>query len=142
MSFITFGRFPFGNQGCSDADIAELESKFGVRFPTPYRRFLSRFGRDDNASSSLRGSDYYVPVLFDLRSGAEELLMECGSPFALHPQDFVFLMHQGYQFFYFRADGTSDDPPVFYYFEGWKQPVQKFNAISDWLKECKVFSRW
>ena len=135
----SFGPFQIGHNGCSERQIVELESRFGIRFPSPYRRFLSRFGRDSDASSALRGSDYYLPRLPDLRSWADELLRESGSPFVLHPQDFVFLMHQGYQFFFYRADGESDDPPVFYYFEGWTQPVLKFSTVSDWLKECGAF---
>ena len=110
-----------------------------MRLPSSYRRFLARFGRDSDASSALRGSDYFVPVLFKLRSWAEELLQEDGSPFQLHSQDFVISMHQGYQFLFFRADGTSDDPPVFFCFEGRKQPEQKFASISDWLRECNVY---
>jgi len=135
---LNIGRFQIGQNGCSGAEIAALESRFGVRLPGPYRKFLSRFGRDRQASSVLGGSDYFVPVLFELRAWAEELLQENGSQFQLHPQDFVALMHQGYQFFYFRADGLSDDPPVFYYCEGWKQSEKKFGTISDWLKECGV----
>ena len=127
-----------GHDGCSDGEIAELESRFGIWLPRPYRRFLSRFGRDDDASSALRGSDYYIPRLFDLRSWAEELLRESRSPFALHPQDFVLLMHQGYQFYYFRADGASEDPPVFYFYEGRTQPEQKFSTVSDWLRKYGV----
>lgn len=136
---LSLGRFQIGHDGCSEKEIAELESRFGVRLPNPYRRFLRRFGRDDAASSSLRGSDYYVPLLFELRSWAEEMLRESGCPFALHPQDFIILMHQGYQFYYFRADGASDDPPVHCYLEGRTQPEEKFSAISDWLRECGVF---
>jgi hypothetical protein len=136
---LTFGRFQIGHDGCFDWEIAKLESKLGVRFPSPYRRFLRRLGRDNAASSALRGSDYFVPVLFELRPWAEELLRESGSPFALHPQDFILLMHQGYQFYYFRADGANDDPPVFEYIEGGAQPEQKFRSISDWLREYGVF---
>lgn len=136
---LTIGRFQIGHDGCFDWEIAKLESKLGVRFPSPYRRFLRRFGRDNAASSALRGSDYFVPVLFELRSWAEELLQESGSPFALHPQDFVLLMHQGYHFCYFRADGENDDPPVYFYCESRKQPEKKFGTISDWLREHGVF---
>ena len=135
---LTIGRFRIGQAGCSEREIARLESKFGVRLPSPYRKFLSRFGRDRDASSVLSGSDYFVPVLFELRAWADELLQENGSPFQLHPKDFVVLMHQGYQFFYFRADGTSDDPPVFFYFEGREQPEQKFSTVSEWLRTFDV----
>jgi hypothetical protein len=135
---VSIGEFQIGHSGCSDREIAKLESKFGVRLPGPYKNFLSRFGRDKSASRMMVGTDYFVPVLFKLRGWAEELLQEDGNPFQLHPQDFVFLMHQGYQFYYFRADGADDDPPVFYYLENSKQPEQKFESISDWLKKLGV----
>lgn len=134
----SLGRLQMGHDGCFEWEIAKLESRFCVRLPSPYRRFLSRFGRDNAASASLRGSDYYVPLLFDLRVWAEELLRDGGASFALHPQDFVIMMHQGYEFYYFRADGCSDDPPVHWYREGWTQPKESFNAISDWLRAHRV----
>lgn len=136
---LSIGKFQIGHSGCSDREIAKLESKFNVRLPGSYKRFLSRYGRDKNASSVLGGSDYFVPVLFKLRGWAEELLQEDGSPFQLHPQDFISLMHQGYQFFYFRADGADDDPPVFYYMEDSKKPEQKYGSVSDWLKKLGVY---
>jgi hypothetical protein len=42
-------------------------------------------------------------------------------------------MHQGYQFFYFIADGSSDDPPVYYYLEGEPEVVRRFERLSDLL---------
>jgi len=136
---LSIGKYQIGHSGCTDREIGKLESKFGVRLPGPYRKFLSRFGRDKNASPALSGSDYFVPVLFKLRGWAEELLQESGSHFQFHPQDFVVLMHQGYQFLYFRADGANHDPPVFYYLENQKQPEQKFGSVSDWLKAFEVY---
>jgi len=136
---LQLGRLQVGHDGCPRGQIDEIESSLGVRLPSSYRRFLARFGRDDGASAALRGSDYYLPLLLDLRSGAEELLRESNSSFALHPQDFVFWMHQGYQFCFFRADGSNQDPPVFYYFEGWPQPQEKFISVSDWLRDYGVF---
>lgn len=135
----SLGRFQIGYKGCSSREIEELEARFGVRLPSPYCRFLSRFGRDGVASPALRGSDYYMPLLFSLRAWAEDLLKADGSAFTLHPQDFVLFMHQGYQFCYFRADGASDDPPVFFYFEDWMQPEQRFSTLSDWLKTHGVY---
>jgi SMI1 / KNR4 family (SUKH-1) len=131
--------FQVGHGGCTRRQIGEIEARLGVQLPNSYRRFLSRFGRDTDACAALRGSDCCFSRLLDLRTWADQLLRESSAPFALHSQDFVFLMHQGYQFYFFRADGLSDDPPVFYFFEGWKQPEQKFSTITDWLKEYGVF---
>jgi hypothetical protein len=45
------------------------------------------------------------------------MLTEDGFPQKLPDDGFVFFMHQGYQFNFFRVSG-EDDPPVYRYFEG------------------------
>jgi hypothetical protein len=66
----------------------------------------------------------------DLHRAADTLLREDGQPL-LPKNAFVFLMHQGYHFMYFIADGQSDDPPVYYYLEGELRMVRKFDRFSD-----------
>lgn len=66
----------------------------------------------------------------DLREIAEQLLQENNQP-PLPAQAFVFLMHQGYQFLYFVADGKNDDPPVYGYLEGEQGIVKKFEHFSE-----------
>jgi hypothetical protein len=63
------------------------------------------------------------------------LLEESGRPFALPPDAVVFAMHQGYQFCYFHAEGITDDPAVFYYFEGWPAARQPNDRFSDWVAQ-------
>jgi hypothetical protein len=58
------------------------------------------------------------------------LLLENHQP-PLPNKAFVFFMHQGYQFMYFIADSSSDDPPVFYYLEGEPTTVQHYERLSD-----------
>src|SRR5689334_21971166 len=65
--------------GCSDEEIAEVETKCGFKLPTVYRSFLSKVGRD--AGPFLLGSDYYYPRLLELNDWAVELLNEDATEF-------------------------------------------------------------
>jgi hypothetical protein len=42
-------------------------------------------------------------------------------------------MHQGYSFYYFMADQTSEDPAVYAYLEGDNAPVMKAESFTAWL---------
>jgi hypothetical protein len=69
----------------------------------------------------------------DLNQSAIELLEEDGVENFLEGNDVVFMMHQGYQFWYFRADGNPD-PPVFGYHEKKLRP-DNFGKLSDFIKK-------
>lgn len=99
---------------CSDEEIRKLEAHAKVRLPNAYRTFLSMFGHD--AHRLWIGSDARYEQLGGFREVADEIAKEDGVE--LKPADFVFLMHQGYTFVYFTADGINDDPPVFQHIEG------------------------
>lgn len=113
-------------------EVAELERSAGL-LPASYKAYLLVAGREP--PSAWVGSDCTLRHLPGLREGAEELLRENGQP-ALPARAFVFLMHQGYQFFYFDADGENDDPPVFYYFEGERAVVRRFERFSELVATC------
>jgi len=119
--------------GCSREEIAALESRFEIKLPVAYRAFLRSMGHDTDWL--FVGTDCSYRHLSTLRRGAERLLARFGDPFMLHAEDFVFLMHQGYQFMYFRAD-ENPDPPVFYYLEGYSKPERKFGSFSQFLESC------
>lgn len=119
-------------RGCTPAEINEIERFYSLDLPASYRQWLLKYGREPKGQ--FVGSDCHYPVLLKLREWAEELLRDCSKPFVLGKEDFVFLMHQGYQFFYFKADGKLDDPPVYYYFEGWDEPKLVANSFSEWLR--------
>jgi len=113
---------------CSAAEVEGLEDHLRVTLPTAYKAYLRIAGR--HAPAAWVGSDCTVDKLPDLQEWGPELLRESGQP-PLPPQAFVFAMHQGYQFYYFLADGCSDDPPVFYYLEGEPAVVPRFERLSD-----------
>jgi hypothetical protein len=111
--------------------IAALEKHLGLPLPKAYQAYLLIAGSEP--PPELRGSDCYGNYLFKLREWGQELLKECSAPFELPDDAVVFLMHQGYQFFYFRADGITEDPAVYYYFEDWKEAECKYERFSDWI---------
>lgn len=118
--------------GCTPEEIASLERKFGIKLPELYRDWLRTMGR--SAGHYLQGSDAFYPALLELRDWATELLAENGNPFSLADDAFVFLMHQGYQFLYFRTGSQNPDPPVMYYFEG-KPQSQAWPNISGYFQQ-------
>lgn len=115
--------------GCSQSEIAAIETKFGLKLPASYKAFLQRMGKC--AGWLLEGSDFYYPDLLECRKAAEDLLRD-DPAFELSGSDFVFLQHQGYQFLFFDTAGTAD-PAVFRFVEGDKQPLKVADSFSDWL---------
>ena len=100
---------------CTEEEISALEQKVHLSLPTAYKEFLLTMGK--GTDTFLVGSDFLYPQLLDLQEVAKEMLTEDGFPQKLPEDAFVFFMHQGYQFNFFRTSG-EDDPPVYRYFEG------------------------
>src|SRR5437660_297312 len=88
-------------RGCRDDEIDHLEGSLGVKLPSIYRRFLARMGH--SAGVFLSGTDFLFASLPELRQQAERLLEEANVSFRLAEADFVFAVHQGYQFLYFTT---------------------------------------
>ena len=124
----------FSGVPCTTAEVDDLQRQFGVRLPAAYRAFLLLMGREPD--ESFVGSDCAYRHVKGLRTGAEELLVQSGPPFALSSQDFVFFMHQGYQFLYFPCDDASDDPPVYHYMEYEPAAKKVYERFSDWMAVC------
>lgn len=115
---------------CSTAELDRVEREASAPLPAAYKAYLLVAGREP--PTAWVGSDCTIHDLPKLFAGAQHLLEENKQP-ALPKQAFVFIMHQGYQFKYFIADGSSDDPPVFHYLEGEPETVQQFERLSDLL---------
>jgi len=100
---------------CTEQEVKALEERLNLTLPKAYQEFLLWAGH--GAGHFLRGSDCFYKDTLKIQNWAEELLNENHFPKQLPKDAFVFFMHQGYQFNFFRMrDG--DDPPVYFYIEG------------------------
>lgn len=119
--------------GCTDAEIADLESRLGLRLPQRYREFLRKAGR--GAGRLFRGTDVFYPALLNLQGWATELVAEEGGPFVLPADAIVIGMHQGYEFLFIRA-GEGDDPAVYRFVEGHLDRDTIAGAFSQYLAKA------
>jgi hypothetical protein len=80
--------------------------------------------------ASLIGTDLTISNL-GFKEGAVELLAENGIDNFLEEEDFVFMMHQGYIFWYFKADGSLN--PEVHGFSEVNNERKSFGCLSDFL---------
>lgn len=106
-----------------------LEKKYEIKLPKKYRDWFAEGGPKQD---EFIGTDMDVPYLPNLKEWAEEFLVDSKYKYSLPATCFVFAMHQGYQFMYFLCDG-SEDPEIWYYTEGDKEPCVKWNSFSEFV---------
>ena len=111
-------------------EIEQIETENNISLPELYRAFYYRCSF--SAPLKLVGTDLRNRNP-ELNKWALELLKEDRLKNFLDKDDFVFMMHQGYIFWYFKANGDSD-PIVFGYHEGRSKP-DNLGPISIFLKE-------
>jgi hypothetical protein len=114
-------------KGATEKEVSELESMYGVRLPPDYREFLLHAGW--GADGLWVGSDYWLVRLPSLHDSAVELMADAG--LEMPKGAFVFLMHQGYQFFYLLPDG------VYYYLEGNEDVEKKAESFAEFFEMVK-----
>lgn len=117
---------------CTEEEVSILEQKIGRFLPAAYREFLLWMGR--GTGGLFQGSECLYWDVIPLQKAAADLMQEdeFSGPF---PEDaFVLLMHQGYQFHFFRTS-EGDDPPVYHYLEGQEESSMKlvYSHFSDFL---------
>ncbi len=123
---------------CKENEIIGLERQLGISLPAAYQEFLLWIGH--GAGKFLRGSDCFFQHLPYLQEWALELLQENNFPENLPEDAFIFLMHQGYQFSFFRLL-EGEDPAIYSYCEGTKQTsfIKSHERFSDFLEtEVKI----
>lgn len=118
-------------QGCSEAEIDELERSEGCKLPQRYRDFLGLMGH--NAGKFNQGSSFLYHRVFGLTKYAKETM--ASGPFQLPENTFVFFSHQGYIFAYFKLS-EGDNPPVFTYMEGEQAPILWGNSFTEYLEKA------
>ncbi|MDR6569162.1 SMI1/KNR4 family protein [Chitinophaga ginsengisegetis] len=110
--------------------LSQIEKEDKILLPQIYKDFYRRCSR--SIPENLVGTDLrnHYP---DMNIGAIELLEEDGAEIFLESDDFVFMMHQGYMFWYFKANGNPD-PIVFGYHENRLKP-DNMGCFSNFIKE-------
>ena len=117
--------------GVFEADVADVETAAGCRFPAEYRDFLLMLGnRCPVLPSDL---SFAVSDLPSIRKQAEMQLKEAESPYTLGSEDHVFAMDSNGNFLMFRlSDG--DAPKVLSFCEAGVNPVPTDESFSEWLE--------
>ncbi|RSN54670.1 hypothetical protein [Actinomadura sp. WAC 06369] len=104
--------------GCTAGEIEALMAAQGVTaLPSLYREFLEFGGRTPYWLARYEWD--YTWLLEEAKDTAREIVVDDGLDWASFADTFVFQTHQGYLFFYFRAeDLTLPDPPYWVYRQG------------------------
>lgn len=89
--------------------LPDIEIQKGIKLPELYKKFFLHCSF--SIPAKLIGTDL-LNNNPDLNKFAHELLNEDRAQFSLDTDDIVFMMHQGYIFWYFKAN--SDPDPIVY----------------------------
>ncbi|MCY7334039.1 MAG: SMI1/KNR4 family protein [Pseudanabaena sp. CAN_BIN31] len=117
---------------CSQSEILSLEHHFHISLPTTYKVILRSMGH--GAENFWEGEDCFYRHLPQIQKLAKKLLKENNFPLPLPSDAFVFFMHQGYQFSFFKLS-EGDNPPVYSYLEDQEYPDfrKTHEKLSDFL---------
>ena len=113
-------------QGCSDAEIKEMEEHFRLSLPATYRSFLRAMGKSAG-NEFLRDCIFTYPNILKFRDQADNLAKAGGV--AIPKTAMVFLIHD-YQFHYFDTSDDVQDPPTYRYVEEDENAVQIFDTFT------------
>ncbi|MEK4854845.1 SMI1/KNR4 family protein [Paenibacillus sp. FSL H7-0756] len=113
---------------CNEDEILKLKKLMPTKeLPLTYLEFMCKAG---NGIEFLAGTHYSMKYILELKEWAVELLDENNFPKKLTDNQFVFMIHQGYMFWYFNLD-EGDNPPVYHYDES--LDLIDFRKVSDKL---------
>jgi len=120
--------------GCTEVEIAALESKYHVTLPATYRAYLATMGHD---SGRLLTHDHYAatyPHVVDMTAQCREDRDEFPDSRlpTLPPDALVIVGRLGEQFMMIRCS-APDDSPVWYFSEYDGEIKQSFGSVLDWL---------
>lgn len=112
-------------------EILNIEMYFKIKLPCDYIKFLSMMG--NGAVGFMTGSDVFGDVLLELKDWAKDVIIDNQLP-ELPDNSFVFWMHQGYQFAFFKLN-EGDNPEVYFFTEGkgLKEFIKIENSFTDFL---------
>lgn len=87
---------------CNEDEILKLKKLMPTKeLPLTYLEFMCKAG---NGIEFLAGTHYSMKYILELKEWAVELLDENNFPKKLTDNQFVFMIHQGYMFWYFNLD--------------------------------------
>ena len=120
--------------GCTDSEIAALESKYRITLPATYRAYLARMGKK---SGRLLTHDHYAatyPYVIEMTAQCREDRDEFPeSKLPDLPTDALVIVGRlGEQFLMIRCSKT-DDSPVWYFNEYDGALKQCYQSVLDWL---------
>ena len=110
--------------------LSRIEQEMQIELPEIYKDFYELCS--SCIPENLVGTDL-INNYSNLYEAAIELLEEDGVENFLDKDDFVFMMHQGYIFWYLNANGDLN-PIVYCYHEGKLKP-DNLGLFSDFIKE-------
>ncbi|WP_280388190.1 SMI1/KNR4 family protein [Nocardia wallacei] len=121
-------------EGCTDGEISALmQAQHVTRIPQSYREFLAYGGKNPYWLTHTGEWDY--DWLLEAKDLAREIAEDYNHDFAQFEDSFIFQTHQGYMFYYFRAEDLSATDPNFYIFTG-NDPVRDSGqSFTHWLSE-------
>ncbi len=115
---------------CTEQEIEQLEEWLNIELPAAYKEFLLWMGHRAGQLFADASCNYW-----DLEGNqtlAVEILHENSFPTSLPKDAFVFLINQGYKFYFFRLSEGAD-PPVYYYEELMQEPA--FPSVCEHFSE-------
>ena len=130
---------------CTKPEIILIEQNLDISLPTAYQEFLLWGGHE--AGGFWSGSDYCYQDLVELQLIAVEILEANCFPQQLPKDAFVFYMHQGYEFCFFRIS-EGENPPVYLFNENhdqssfWRNYLSFSDFLETWLRyQIKVLEK-
>jgi SMI1 / KNR4 family (SUKH-1) len=123
--------------GCSDVEIQEIELKYNIKFPRSYYIFLKEFGKSPSGLLGCMDIEYPCSLTQTEEFMNFMLLPEEGEsnwipPVNIPDKMFVIANYYWDQIWFFIADGSSDDPPIFIAESGQGNgEVFKFEKVCD-----------
>ncbi len=107
--YASSGRTP--TQGCTNAEIQELERQIGLAFPVAYREFLAWAGHDAGELFH-PDEEYAYGDLLELQTIAQDIVQESGFRDPLPNDMIVIQLYWGMQFAFISAS-EGENPPVY-----------------------------
>ncbi|CAI6064459.1 hypothetical protein PAECIP112173_01923 [Paenibacillus sp. JJ-100] len=141
-SFLIFLKEHYGShlKACDANDMMQIIKIAGGRkLPEAYLNFMELAGR---GYIMFKGSDYTiqdVEIYKALKEGAIEVLEECNFKNRIGDDQFVFMGHQGYMYWFFDLNEGSN-PPVYFFEESYDESVTQgeFIKLSDSFSEFLI----